>query len=179
MSRKDKKTVHIPKELHKIIQLYKVEKNISSIEKVVEKLIITGLKNEDMPNRAIMDKLGTYETKKQYEERELKQLSDIKLVNFVENVEGTVKGKEITDDETMREITYKCLKYLMSVGEAKPEDFKNNVYPEFEGEHTKESFMKIARLGMDQLTAYDLLRILGDYEDKENLVYEWRLWKNP
>ena len=87
--------------------------------------------------------------------------ADIELSDLSEEVidlSKELEGGKLGSDRTVREITLGCLRYLKNQGEGTHKDFKNNVYPEFEEDHTEGSFWKVARSGLKQI------------EEKEGIV---------
>jgi len=59
-------------------------------------------------------------------------------------------GDKIASDETIREITLHGIKYLVENKKATMKDFVKDVYPKFEGNHTKGSFKKVMRHGLEK-----------------------------
>ena len=155
-----KKTVHLKEDLHKLVDLYKVERDLSSMEKAVDQLIRSGLKYEDLPDYLI-EKLEELESERgTVKEREIKESGkevkeDIQLSDLSKDLidlTGELKGGKTGSKETVREITLANLRYLKAKGEGSKSDFIKNVYPEFEEDHTKGSYWKESRLGFKQLS---------------------------
>lgn len=97
------------------------------------------------------------------------------VTELTKDLEGGMYGS----DQTIQEKTLACLRYLKSRGEASHKDFKNDVYPKFEKNHTEENFWKMASEGLKQIERKRM------FSEKENLLetpkdrsyrrYTWKL----
>ena len=166
--REDKKTIHIYPKLHKAIKMYMAYKD-SNIEEMSERLLLQGFQSleDDVPDY-ILRELDFSRCVEEDKDKGI-ELSDLpkKVIDISEDLDG----KDLTTDESIREVTLSSLRYLKAVGEGTHNDFKNNVYPEFEDEHSEEVFWKIAREGMKQLEHHDIVKTPGKGHSK----YIWKL----
>lgn len=165
--RKNKKTTHIAKDLHKIIDLFKAKKEFNNIENAIEFLIKEGLRYQkekgELPD-FITEEFGSIESKKENIE-----LSDLPkdIIEFSKRLEGGKVGSK----ESVREIALGNLRYLINNKKASKKDFIKNVYPRFEEDHSKDSYWKISQFGFKQLS---------DLTDKINTptrghsIYKWK-----
>lgn len=168
---KKKKTVHIQEDLHKAVELYKIEEGIESIEKAVDRLIRAGfeLKEEELPEYIFTNLQSDKEVKSDFDKNiELSDLSK-NIIDLSKKLEG---GK-VASDQSIREITLGCLRYLKNNDVATHKDFKDNVYPLFEEDHKESSFWKVAKEGLHQIE--ELGDIVETPRGRGHYKYKWKL----
>ncbi len=117
------------------------------------------------------------ESEKEEDTEKAVEFSDLseEVVELSEDLEGGMYGS----DQAIQEITQACLRYLNSKGEASYKDFKRDVYPKFEKNHTEENFWKMAKEGLKQI---ERKRMFSEKDDiietpkgRSHKKYTWKL----
>ncbi len=160
------------------------EKHISfTAEKEVWKFLKTKALEEettmkDLILRALQEKYDLPQESEKVEDVEKEvEFSDIpeEVIELSKELEGGMYGS----DKAIQKITQACLKYLKSRGEASYKDFKKDVYPKFEEDHTEENFWKMAKEGLTQI---ERKRMFSEKDDiietpkgRSHRKYTWKL----
>jgi len=139
-------------------------------ETTMKALILEALQEKyDLPVET--EKNERREGKKDIELSELPE----EVIELSKDLEGGMYGS----DQAIQEITLDCLRYLKTRGEASHEDFKKDVYPRFEEDHTEENFWKLAREGLKQI---ERKRMFSEKDDiietpkgRSYRKYSWKL----
>ncbi len=151
---KGKKTVHIEKDIHKALELYKTEKELSSLREAIQEILLAGFeaKKEEIPDY-INAKLPTGREVELPEDKDTERegISINDLGSATVDLSEDLEGKDLASDQSMREITLGCLRYLKNHKEVTHHDFKEEVYPDFEDQFKEDSFWKIAKSGLKQV----------------------------
>jgi len=97
------------------------------------------------------------------------------VIELSKDLEGGMYG----NDQAIQKITLDCLRYLKNRGKASHKDFKKDVYPSFEEDHTEENFWKLAREGLKQI---ERKRMFSEKDDiietpkgRSHRKYTWKL----
>jgi len=127
------------------------EKHISF---TAEKKVWKFLKKKALEEETTMKTLILKALQEKYDlpgENEKEEIEFAELPDEVIELSKELKGGMYGSDETIQQITLDCLRYLKSKGKASYKDFKRDVYPRFEKDHTEENFWKLASEGLKQI----------------------------
>lgn len=146
-----RKTVHIEKELHKALELYKTEKELSSLREATRKIILAGFeaKKEEIPDYIIEKLPSGKSVKRESDQSEYIDISD--LGKETTDLSKELEGGEVGSEQTIKNITLSCMRYLKNHEEGTRKDFEKEVYPEFEEDFKEDSFWKVAKYGLQQI----------------------------
>jgi len=180
--REGKKSVHVPEEIHRAIEIWKVEsEEINTIEEGVEILLLEGpyMQGVDMPELS-MEKIQNYKNSKVEYDKSVKpapsmeevELSDLSQ-DLIDTVEDQVSGGSVGEDHVVQNITLEALRYLKGHREAAKSDFLSDIYPgsKHREDHKKPSWWKCARKGL-KTVAEETGKVKAP--GKGHAAYEWK-----
>lgn len=131
----------------------------------------------DLIRKAIYDYYGYGQEKPkedqgsdQEEKKEKIEISD--LDKSIIDLSKKLEGGNVGSDQTIRNITLSCLRYLKNHKEATHKNFKNDVYPKYQEDFKEDSFWKVAKNGLKQIEG------LGDVvktpKGRGHYKYKWK-----
>lgn len=171
VERKEDKTVHLDKDLHRVIDMYSSCTGEKIVD-IVKKLILDSLKDrkEEIPDYIYSEIPFGIEGEMPKDKKENIQTSDLSedVITLSERLEG---GK-VASDQSIRNITLSCLRYLKDHKEGTHKDFKKNVYPDFEEDFKEDSFWKIAKEGLKQIE--ELNDLVKTPRGRGHYKYVWK-----